>query len=336
MNVLALHLKAFTDYAELRGISSKKLGKALGHPLPDLDKPDLIVDGDDFVYILETIVDLLKDDKLGIRVGNHLNLKTLGAIFSVSLKSTTVQEALFYCQDYLNRTLPLVTTTSSRSGNIASIVLSTHDKTSLVSRVLLETMLTVISREIQLLSGEATSIGVTSPYYKREYPNHWKKGEMFSVNFQHTILKATLQNNQGWGLDTLIPQYLSLIEAMRPDESFSRKIRVISLKMASPVLPDIHMVCDVLNLTPRTLQRRLSSEGNNFKSIMKSLKHEITGFLIRHHQFSITNMSYLLGYSEPAAFIRSFKKEHGSSPRKLRQYLLKEAPNLLAHEDASK
>lgn len=325
MNILAIHLKTFVNYAKLIGISAEKLEEIIDYPLPDFSDPALTISSNDFIHVVGSITELSKDDRLGIRVGNHLNLNTLGAIFKISLKSTTVQEALFYCQDYLSRTLPLITTLNSFSEKAASITLSADNITPQVARVILETMLTVITREIKLLSGENTFIEITSPFYSSEYPKGWKKGNVFSVNFHQTILKASLQNNKGWGLDVLIPEYLSLIETVQPDQSFSGKIRSISLNIANPILPDIHIVSDALNLTPRTLQRRLRVEGNSFTLIMENLKTEIAGFLIRHNQFSINNISYLLGYSESAAFIHFFKKMHGSSPKKIREKLLKGA-----------
>ncbi|MET4084102.1 AraC-like DNA-binding protein [Pedobacter sp. UYP30] len=329
VNILAIHLKAFLDYASLRGISNNQIIGAIKQPLPDFTMPYALMTSDAFVEVIAKINELLKDDMLGLRVGNHLNLNTLGAIYRISLKSTTVEEALFYCQDYLNRTFPLINVINLQSVNEASITLTANIKQKALNRVILETTLSVVAREIQILSGEDVCIQIISPYYSPGYPVEWKKGDVFAVNFQPAVLKAAHLNHHGWGLDILVPEYLMLIKSMEQDNSLAKKIKSIALHMATPTLPDIRMIANALNLTPRTLQRRLVPEGNTFSQIMEALRSEITDLLIRHDQFSVTNLSYLLGYSEPAAFIHSFKKKHGISPKKLR--LTKPSITLTTH-----
>lgn len=110
-----------------------------------------------------------------------------------------------------------------------------------------------------------------------------------------------------------------LIERMKPDRSFADKVRVAALNLARPTLPDLKMVASGFNLNERTFQRRLMVEGITYRQIMDDLKQEISGLLLRHDRFSVTDIASVLGYSEPAAFIRSFRKWHGESPLRMRK-----------------
>ena len=91
------------------------------------------------------------------------------------------------------------------------------------------------------------------------------------------------------------------------------------LQLAQPALPGLDMVADTFNLTSRTLQRRLVQEGTSFRQIAEGLKRQVCHLLLLHDRYSVADISLLLGYSDAAAFIHSFKKWYGATPAKLRK-----------------
>jgi AraC-like DNA-binding protein len=54
---------------------------------------------------------------------------------------------------------------------------------------------------------------------------------------------------------------------------------------------------------------------------LEELKKQVCSYLLRHDCYSATTVSYILGYSEPASFLHSFKKWYGDSPERIRQRL---------------
>ena len=187
------------------------------------------------------------------------------------------------------------------------------------NRIILENILTVIAKELSLMTTKEVSIIKTSPFFSEDYPDDWQESEKYSVSFTPTILKATLLDRSRQQLDVLIPEYLKLIEGLKSEASFTNKVKIASLHLAKPELPDLASVADAFHLTPRTFQRRLMTENITFRQINDDLRKQISGLLIRHNRYSITDISYVLGYSEPAAFIHSFKKWFGDAPDRLRQ-----------------
>ena len=309
MIILALHLENFTDYAGLRGMPNETTA------------PRLAIDDNDFYAALERIDAYVKDELLGIRAGNHRNLNTLGAIYRISLKTVTIQEALYYCQAYLRETLPLIQVVNSVEGDYASIRLSIDNDRDRGNRIILETTLTVIAREIKIVSGEETEVAVYSPFFKAGYPSNWRKGKGFMVKFRLPILRAALKDNSHWGLDLLIPEYLGLIEALKTQDNFSSRIKKAMLRMAKPQLPGLETVAYAFNQTTRTLQRRLEEEETSFRAIAEELKRRICDLLIRHNRYAVADIAFLLGYSDAAAFTHSFKRWYGQPPNKIRAKL---------------
>jgi AraC-like DNA-binding protein len=318
MKILALHLHNFISYAQLRGVLPSESMAVIHLSEEDFWEETSTIESSDFYAVVTLLHQKLKDDQLGLRLGEYLNLSALGLIYQISMQTTRVEEALFYLNNYLKTTLPVVDLDVSVTADEVTIRLSLNHKNAEVSRIILESTLTIIGRELTLMAANELDLRLYSPCYTSTYPAHWQKGDDFALAFQPVTLKASLQDISRLKLDLLLPEYLKLIESLKPDSSFASKVKIASLNMAKPELPDLEMVADVFNLTPRTLQRRLNSEKVTFRQIIDDLKKQLSYMLMQHSRFSVTDVSYVLGYSEPAAFIHSFQKWYGNSPDKMR------------------
>ena len=74
-----------------------------------------------------------------------------------------------------------------------------------------------------------------------------------------------------------------------------------------------------LGMSPRTLNRRLRAEGTWFRGILDAVRGERATALLRDPSVGIGEIAFVLGYSEPAAFHRSFKRWTGQTPLAFRR-----------------
>ena len=81
-------------------------------------------------------------------------------------------------------------------------------------------------------------------------------------------------------------------------------IRHISLSSAAKAL----------NLSQRTLARRLNEEGVSFKSIFERYKLEQALKMFNGSKANVTTIAYTLGYSDTSSFSRAFRRWTGQSP----------------------
>jgi len=81
----------------------------------------------------------------------------------------------------------------------------------------------------------------------------------------------------------------------------------------------IGSVARELATTPRTLQRRLASAGLSFQDLVEQTRQEIAEKYLTDLSLSIAEVSYLLGYSEPSALHRAFKRWKGVTPQAFRE-----------------
>lgn len=101
----------------------------------------------------------------------------------------------------------------------------------------------------------------------------------------------------------------------------SEKVRTILLTSLRYSFPDMETVASRLNVSPRTLQRMLSNENTSFKLVLQDTRFDLAQKLLKQKDLSISEISYMLGYSDLGNFSRSYKRFTGSSPQEFRNSL---------------
>lgn len=104
------------------------------------------------------------------------------------------------------------------------------------------------------------------------------------------------------------------------ENSKSTRGRVESLLM--PILhtgdASMDMIAGKMALSRQTLFRKLKAEGTTFEKVLDELRHKMALNYLSGKKVSVNETAYLVGFSEPAAFSRAFKRWTGSSPRTMR------------------
>jgi AraC-like DNA-binding protein len=106
-------------------------------------------------------------------------------------------------------------------------------------------------------------------------------------------------------------------KAKAPRPSFRREVE----RRVEPMLASgdvgIDRVARELGLSRQTLYRRLKAEGVTFEQLLDGLRRRLALRLMREG-LSVKEAAYRLGFSDPAAFSRAFKRWTGSSPSGMR------------------
>jgi len=97
--------------------------------------------------------------------------------------------------------------------------------------------------------------------------------------------------------------------------------RVESLLM--PILhkgeANMDAIAEKIGLSRQTLFRQLKAEDTTFEKVLDELRHRLALQYLRGKKASVNETAYLVGFSEPAAFSRAFKRWTGMNPREMRQ-----------------
>lgn len=130
-------------------------------------------------------------------------------------------------------------------------------------------------------------------------------------------------------LPTGDPQLARLMDEQAEAYIASQLDNKIHISMLERVLlrlpdgpPSLSAVADDLHMSPRTLQRRLSSEGTTFERVLQDARSTMAQRYLRQDRHSVQEVAYLLGFSEASAFSRAFKRWTGKSPAYFRESLV--------------
>ncbi|MBV1859282.1 MAG: AraC family transcriptional regulator [Nannocystaceae bacterium] len=94
--------------------------------------------------------------------------------------------------------------------------------------------------------------------------------------------------------------------------------RKIAARLSSG-LPAMESVAAELGMSERGLRRHLSSEGIGYQELVAEVRLGLARTLLDDPQRSLSDISFLLGFSEQSAFSRFFRKHSGCSPRAFRK-----------------
>lgn len=98
------------------------------------------------------------------------------------------------------------------------------------------------------------------------------------------------------------------------DASTADRVRSVLLESLPAGRSGIDDVAEKLAISKRTLQRKLSSEGQSFQSLLQSVRSELADHYLEKSQMSLGEISFLLGFQESNSFIRAYSAWKGISP----------------------
>jgi AraC-like DNA-binding protein len=78
-------------------------------------------------------------------------------------------------------------------------------------------------------------------------------------------------------------------------------------------------VADKLHMSTRTLNRKLKAEDSSFKTLLFDTRSELANQYLNDATLTLTEISYMLGFSEISSFSRAYRRWTGQSPSAARK-----------------
>ena len=98
--------------------------------------------------------------------------------------------------------------------------------------------------------------------------------------------------------------------------------KTIRARVESHLLPILHRgdasieaVSGQLGMSRQTLYRKLKAEDTTYENVVEELRQRLAIEYLRGKKVSVNETAYLVGFSDPSAFSRAFKRWTGDSPR---------------------
>jgi len=98
------------------------------------------------------------------------------------------------------------------------------------------------------------------------------------------------------------------LKSLNAEEKFSDRIRHVILTEFKGNSPSVELVAAHMNMTPRSIQRRLKEEHTTYRDIAGRFKKELAEIVLADPKFSVSEVSTLLGYSDSSALRKALKR----------------------------
>lgn len=86
--------------------------------------------------------------------------------------------------------------------------------------------------------------------------------------------------------------------------------------------PSLEAISEDLRLSPAGIQRELARIGLTYKGLVQAVRRELALSYLRQRHLPLSEIAFLLGYSELSAFSRAMRRWTGRSPKSVRNRLL--------------
>ena len=319
-------LQTLGQVAAQKGANAEHLCRGLGFTLADLEDPALRISYRQAVAMIQRALKILPGQGLGLCVGNQNVLGTLGLLGHVISLCKTLRDAFAVGERHQHT-----------SGGIATS--RTHEGT---QEVMVDVECLLPYAEVQVFAAEEffaslmiygrTLVGSefkplrmefmhAPPVYAGEYQRLFGDDVRFGCLHNRMVLETR------W-LDVPLPNHhaLALRQALGLLELESAELhrkmdliqaveRAISRDLQGSQL---EKVARDLNMSGRTLRRRLTDHGLTFEALLEQVRRSRTMGLLGNPGLSIERITQEVGYSDVRSFRRAFKRWTGLSPSAFR------------------
>jgi AraC-like DNA-binding protein len=101
--------------------------------------------------------------------------------------------------------------------------------------------------------------------------------------------------------------------------SYAERLRLLLRQERDLCNLETERIAHTLGVSVRTLRRRLSREGVSLAELVEQVCNDIACTELRRPGATVREVAERLGYSEPSAFHRAFKRWTGETPKSFRQ-----------------
>ena len=146
--------------------------------------------------------------------------------------------------------------------------------------------------------------------------------EANSITFKATDLELPFLTDNAALRSYLTPELKRRLSELEVDESFSAQVRSVLVDLLPAGESTIEDVARKLNISKRTLQRKLKEEQTSFQKQINGVREMLAKSYLKNTTLSVDEIAYLLGYLEVNSFLRAFTVWTGTSLSEYRKQIV--------------
>lgn len=309
-------------YAEQQGLDRSVLLERVGLTEDTLADPDSRIPTKAMVRLWQSLMDALEDPLLGLNVGAGPAVADFGLVGYAMRHSDTLLDAMSRLARYQRILTEAIRFTLTEQSN--SYVLTWVMQPALLAlRHPAESNVHLVIRAARELTGsEISPTAVELPTPRPASQSAYKKILGCPVSFgsdraavvwsPEQMLLPTVDADDALAgyLDELASIAVGPLDAGLDNTTTAVRRTLWSLLPSGR--PSIWRTAKEMGISVRTLQRRLGEEGSSFSAVLDALRRDVTAEIMADGKQPVADIAFLLGYSEPSAFYRAFRRWRSS------------------------
>lgn len=323
------------NYLSARGVPSSAAIATIGLDPRFAESPDNRVRGSTVERLWSYAVEQTGDEIIGLHMAEEYNPGALDILGYVVLSCHTIGEVLEKVARYarlLNDGMRIELVREEKSAVMRCSYLEGTDNYLLrAPQHAIDATWGGLARELRRLSGEPlhpTSVWFghappRSAAHRDEYhrvlgtaPRFSAAEDRFTMPISH--LEATLPSANAALLKVFEQHAEAGLQTIAKGHSHAGEVaRVVSQKLKGSV-PGLDDVAKELAMSRRNLQRTLRESGTSYQALLDEVRRDLAIRHLANPSTSAGQVGFLLGFSEPSAFHRAFKRWTGKSPTQFR------------------
>ena len=162
-----------------------------------------------------------------------------------------------------------------------------------------------------------------APAYVAEYERIFQAPVIFgsdrnAMRLDEACLTHPLRLQPRYVFGVLSARAQTLLEELQSAKTVRGKVESLLMPLLHTGDVGIEAVAARMDLNRQRLFRRLKAEGTTYEKVLDGLRYKMALHYLSGRKVSVNETAYLVGFSDPTAFSRAFKRWTGTSPRSLR------------------
>ena len=106
----------------------------------------------------------------------------------------------------------------------------------------------------------------------------------------------------------------ALLASLETCETTRGRVEGVLIPILHTGETSMNLIARAMGVSRSTLYRQLKAEGVSYEALLDDLRHRMALHYLNGRKVSVSQTAYLVGFSEPSAFSRAFKRWTGSPP----------------------
>jgi len=315
-------------YLEALEVDTDAFLESIGIEPGFLNSPDAYIPIETYLFIEEEAARYTNDPSFGFHMGQYAEAGSWSILGYMMMNCQNLGEAFEKSARYNRIIGNLIEGHANLRFNKIKVKLVIPPHAPEMPRHCFESTITSSVRIMRTLTGEEINpLEVTFTYPKpdsiEEYERYFncpvlfdQKENSFTIALKVIFTPILYANPE---LLEYFENYAQefLAEMDRQSEYASTVTKILLSQLDDEDL-SIKKVAKEMSVSVRTLQNRLKAEGVVFSDLLQDVREKLAKKYLREN-YTVEDITYLLGFSEPSVFRKAFKKWSGVTPRQYRQ-----------------